>query len=280
MRFINLIFACIPFLVACTNPTPIPPTETPTPTATETPTSTVVATISAVNPHSTIESLISPIEDLSITIQKFETFSDGYILYGSYEWVGASEINFVYLDDVLIQDANGYSIPYEHANPASVVNPGEKSLPFAFKIASIDNAFPLLISVQSVDVLLPTTVTFQFDVGANPQVGDEWTPNIDVPFENLQFTIQKVKLITGQAPTEFGFTFTIKTPPNVTSLFVTDVNFTGIASGGGGGGGDFQPYILESSWAYEGYSPAGIKTFQISNITMKVFGNWQTTWQP
>ena len=214
---------------------------------------------------------ISPPINFSITIQKFQSVSDGYILYGSYQWTSASEINFVYLDDVTIRDANGNLVQYEHANPAGVITPGNKSLPFAFKITGKNYAFPLLISVQSINAILPDTANFQFDAGTNPQVGDEWMPSLDVRMNLYHIFVYKIKVISGATPTELGFTFTIWLGQNIniTSLVITDLNATSNVYGGGGGGGESTPGEIEYGWALEGYSPAGVKTFQVSNLNIK-----------
>jgi hypothetical protein len=37
---------------------------------------------------------------------------------------------------------------------------------------------------------------------------------------------------------------------------------------------------FESGWVIEGYSPAGLKTFVVSNVTVMFDGTWQVTWQP
>ncbi len=288
MRFKIPLFLIL-FLTACTSPTslptvlpatepidfaptPISPAETTIP-----PTQEIAPTIHVTPPPTPI----APPIDFSISIQQSESTSDGYILYGSYQWASASEINFVYLDDVAIQDANGNAIQYKHANPAGVIAPGDKSLPFAFKISGKDHAFPLLVSVQSIIAILPDTATFQFDAGTNPQVGDEWTASIDVPINAYHIFVHKVRLISGSIPTERGFNFTVWVGPNIniTSLAITDVNATNNVSGGGGGG-EVVPGEIEFGWAMDGYSPAGVKTFQISNLNVKINGEWQTTWQP
>ncbi len=280
MRFKTLALTCTFLLTACTSPMPIPPTvkpisaiATPFP-LTQKPTPTVHAFIT---PPPTP---ISPPINFSITIQKFQSVNDGYILYGSYQWTSTSDINFVYLDDVVIRDANGNPISYEHADPSGVISPGNKSLPFAFKITGTNYTFPLLISVQSINAILPDSATFQFDAGASPHVGDEWMPNLDVPVNIYHIFVHKIKVISGSTPTELGFIFTIWVGPNIniTSLVITDLNATSNAFGGGGG--ETTPGEIEYAWASEGYSPAGVKTFQVSNLNIKIYGEWQTTWQP
>lgn len=268
---ITLLLLCV--LTACASPTPIPPTATPIPPA--------QTSISTVLPFDTPPPTpISPPIDFSITIQKVESVGDGYILYGSYQWASASEINFVYLDEVTIRDASGNLIQYECADPSGVLSPGNKSLPFAFKITGKNYTFPLSISVRSINAILPDTATFQFDAGTNPQVGDEWTPNLDVPVNVYHIFVHKIKVISGSTPTELGFLFTVWVGSNIniTSLVITDLSATSNAIGGGGG--ETTPGEIEYAWALEGYSPTGVKTFQISNLNIKIYGDWQTTWQP
>jgi len=271
MRIFSLTFILLLLLTACTSPTSIAPIATSIP-----PTQTYIPTIH-VTPRPTP---ISPPIDFSIIIHKFESMSDGYILYGSYQWESASDINFVYLDDVVIQDANGNIIKYEHADPSGVISPSNKNLPFAFKITGTNYTFPLFISVQSINAILSDTATFQFDAGANPHVGDEWISNLNVPLNVYHIFIHKIKLISGATPTELGFNFTIWVGPNINivNLNITDVNATTIVYGGGGG--ESTPGEIESGWALEGYLPAGLKTFQIANLNIKIYGEWQTTWQP
>lgn len=268
----TLLLLC--FLTACASPTVIPPASTHIP-ATQT-------SISTIYPFDTPPPTpISPPIDFSIAIQKYESVSDGYILYGTYQWASASEIYFVYLDDVTIQDASGNLIQYEYADPSGVLSLGNKSLPFAFKILGQNHTFPLSISVQSINAILPDTATFQFDAGASPSVGDEWTPNLDVPINTYHVFVHKIKVISGSTPTELGFLFTVWVGPNIniTSLAITDLN---VASNiyGGSGGSETMPGEIEYAWALDGYSPTGVKTFQISNLNIKINGEWQTTWQP
>lgn len=269
----NIFFILLLFLTACISSTSSPTTVPSIP-----PTQNNISTIYPLDTPPPTP--ISPPIDFSVTVQKYESVNNGYILYGSYQWASATDINFVYLDDVIIQDANGNMIQYEYANPAGMIPAGNKSLPFAFKILSKDYAFPLVILVESITVILPDTANFQFDAGTNPQVGDEWIPNLDVPMNLYHIFVRKIKLISGNTLTELGFNFTIWVGPNINivSLNITDINATSIVYGGGGG--EFIPGEIEYGWALEGYSPAGLKTFQISNLNIKINGAWQTTWQP
>jgi hypothetical protein len=60
------------------------------------------------------------------------------------------------------------------------------------------------------------------------------------------------------------------------------MNGNGGGGGGGGGGGDNASAVgpFTYGWALEGYSPAGVKTFVVSNVAVMFQGPWQVEWQP
>ena len=45
-------------------------------------------------------------------------------------------------------------------------------------------------------------------------------------------------------------------------------------------GGAEMVETFTTSWALDNYSPAGFKTFAISDIGIFIQGTWQATWQP
>jgi hypothetical protein len=136
---------------------------------------------------------------------------------------------------------------------------------------------------------LPDAVTFQFDPGPNPQVGQKWDVNIDVPVAGHIIHVQTIELTEGRTPTQLGYTFTMTADPDVMGASIDDANpvLTGNGGGGGGGGGGGMdaggasrvgPFTY--GWALEGYSPGGVKTFTVSNVAVTFHGPWQATWQP
>ena len=78
--------------------------------------------------------------------------------------------------------------------------------------------------------------------------------------------------------------------PAVASASVRDVEPLDCSKGcggGGGGGADFGvsgfdgavgPFV--QGWVAQGYSPAGLKTFAISDVAVFFQGPWQVSWQP
>jgi hypothetical protein len=229
------------------------------------------------------------LEGFSIVLENESPLPDGYILSGSYQWTDPRFDAFSIQNIVSeIADANGGEVSFESVDPLTPMDPSLKKMPFAYQIHGKDYAWPLTFTVKSVTVTLPDAVTFQFDAGPNPQVGQTWDVDIDVPVAEHIIHVQTIELTEGRSPTELGFTFTLSSDPGVTSANIDDANpvFTGDgggggSGGGGGGGGDTLaagPFTY--GWALEGYSPAGVKTFTVHNIAVILQGTGQATWQP
>jgi hypothetical protein len=165
-------------------------------------------------------------------------------------------------------------------------DPAIRKLPFAFHMIGKEHAFPLTISVESINATLPDTAPFEFDFGANPHVGQTWNADIAVPIAGHVIHVQTIELTAGRTPTELGFTFTMTSDPDVTGAIVNDVNpiIESGGGGGGGGGGGMDSGVavgpFTNGWAIDGYSPAGVKTFAISSVSVMFKGSWQVTWQP
>lgn len=224
----------------------------------------------------------STVEGFSIVVEEQTPSSDGYILAGRYEWTDARfEAFSIHVAGLEIVDANGQAVPFEIVDPGSMLDPAVKTLSFAYRVTGTDHAYPLTIQVHSMAVDLLTGSTFEFDAGPNPQVGQVWDVNIDVPVDEHVIHVQSINLTAGQAPTQLGFTFSMTSDPGVVGARIMDTDPALPGGGGGGGGGGGRNMDgFESGWVIEGYSPAGLKTFVVSNVTVMFEGTWQVTWQP
>ena len=252
------------------------------PTAVSAPSQPVIATVSPTS---------SSIEGFAIVLESETSLPDGYILAGSYQWTDPRFDGFsAYPSVVQITDSNGDQVNVEPVDPAEINNdPAIKKLPFAFHIIGKDHAFPLTIAVDSIVATLHDSATFQFDFGANPQVGQTWDAHINVPIAGHIIHVQTIQLTPGRTPLQIGFTFTMTSDAEVTGATVVDanpviINSSGDGGGGGGGGGGadggYSVGPFTHGWTIEGYSPAGVKTLIVSDLSLIFHGNWQTLWNP
>lgn len=230
-------------------------------------------------------SSVSEPKGFSIILESEAQLADGYLLAGSYQWTDERfDIFNLFVNDPSIIDANGQPVNFIRIDPALPPNPSVKRLPFAYQLSGKDHAWPLTISINSVSVTLQDQGLFEFDMGQNPQVGQVWDVNIEVPVGEHIVRVQSIRLIEGRTPAELGFEFSMSSDPSVITAEVTDINpiIIGTSGGGGGGGGGGGPTALSitSGWVIEGYSPAGVKTFMISDLLTTIDGHWKIEWQP
>lgn len=227
------------------------------------------------------------LEGFTIVLESEASLPDGYIITGSYQWTDPRFApSSTQPSNVQITDANGIQVNFKPIDPMTRNDePSMKRLPFAFEIIGKDYTVPFTISVKSIVVRITDTATFQFDAGANPQVGQAWNVNVNIPINEYDINIQTIELISGETPTQLGFRFTVDAQPAIAYLSILDLNpiFTGNGYGGGGGGGGGGAEVVDTfttSWVLDNYSPAGVKTFAVSNIGIFIYGTWQVSWQP
>jgi hypothetical protein len=231
----------------------------------------------------------------SIVLKSVAELKDGYVLSGSYQWSDTRiDRSAVVISDSNIVDAQGQDVPCQQVDTGSSADSSPQQIPFAYQIIGKDFAWPLSIIVNAISVVQPGQGTFQFDAGPNPQVGQTWNVNIDVPVGQHIIHVETVQLTGGipNSPNMLGFEFTMTSDPLVAGATVEDMNPIidckgGCGGGGGGGGVDAGPSGTNGAagpFNYgtqaEGYSPAGLKTFVISNISVFFKGPWQVSWQP
>ena len=234
------------------------------------------------------------IDGFSIVLESVAPLADGYILAGRYQWSDTRTDRFaVVISDSNITDAQGKAIPYQEVGSDSPAQGSPQQIPFAYQITGKEFAWPLNITVNAITVVQPGEGTFQFDAGPNPQAGQIWNVNIDVPVAAHIIHVETIQLTAGRTPTQLGFGFTMTSDPSVAGATVDElnpiINCTGGCGGGGGGGGGIDlgvsgfdsatgPFYYGSAAA--GYSPAGVKTFVISNMSIFFKGPWKVSWQP
>jgi hypothetical protein len=230
----------------------------------------------------------------SIVLNSVAELTDGYVLSGSYQWSDARiDPSAVVISDSNIVDAKGQNVPYQAVDGDVSALSSPQQIPFAYQITGKDFVWPLNIVVNAISLIQPGQGTFQFDPGPNPQPGQTWNVNIDVPVGPHIIHVETIQL-TGNnpnSPNALGYGFSMTSDPTVASATVEEVNpitdCKGGCGGGGGGGIDAGPSGTSGATGpfyygtmARGYLPAGVKTFVISNMAIFFKGPWQASWQP
>lgn len=212
-----------------------------------------------------------------ITVERTIALDDGTILIGSFHSIatadGLTTSPFVW--HLRVTDANGNDVPFNYASDIDLPAGDEHTSAWAYKIMGVDHAWPLTITIDSLDAVFSgPQVEFHFDTGASPQLGQEWS--ID---DDLDLGGHLLRVLTATR-TPDGYAFSFQSDGAITGVAV-DIQGTEPyippAGGGGGGGGDGS---LSAGVAYAGSVPQGDLTVVIRDATIAVPGPWSIEWQP
>jgi hypothetical protein len=219
-----------------------------------------------------------PIYGISITLDKSVDLPDGYLLMGSSQWTDSSIPQYYITTNILsVTDVNGQNVEFEFADPEMYPQPDELRQYWAYKITSKNFAPPLNLNFY-VQIREIVDANFQFDPGSNPQDGQTWDLNIDVPVNG-----HVVKVISAQYH-EFSsnktFDFTMTADVNVTYAEIIPLPRPLFGGGGGGGGSPQTNSPFTSGFSFEGEIPADGLTLSIIGLDVLVPGDWTVMWNP
>jgi hypothetical protein len=212
-------------------------------------------------------------ESIYLSLDRVVQLDDGYIFYATFNWQDDA-YTFFRPYSVRVLDANGEEIPSEElpAEAGASTDPHRHSL--AIESLGPFTPGPITVSVDDVDVGLPVDASFIFDVGPDPQIGQEWRLDQNIDVAGHMLTIQSVRAVTDRGYPSYEFT--IQTDAEAYYADLTD-NANPIA-GSGGGGVSTGPVIARIN--YLDSLPIGAVTISITQLHLRVAGPWQTTWTP
>jgi len=231
------------------------------------------------NSAGTEEQLAQPAYGISITLDKAVELPDGYILMGSSQWTDTTIPQFFMNFGLLsIREGNGQVIEYEYAQNDLYPQPDELRQYWAYKITTKNFAPPLNLAFY-VQVRESADARFQFEPGPNPQNGQTWDLNIDVPVNG--HVVKVVSAQYNEYPANKSLDFTMTSDTNVTYAEVISFPRRPVFGGGGGGGGVPQTNTpFTSGFSFEGEIPDDPMTLMINALDVLVPGNWTITWTP
>jgi hypothetical protein len=249
---------------------PAPPDLTVMPVTELSPSPEVSLTQSGDASNTPVASAASP-----VTVSKEIETSDGYILIGQFQPQSKPGESLQVTSAEEIRDASGKKVSYAYPQDINEFTAAGNDWAVQFKAAGL--VYPLTISFSGV-VLLPAdpsaTAEFTFDAGANPQPGQEWTPNQEIQLAGHILTLVS---ITANSQNDYSFNFQVD--PKVYGASVQIVGYTPHGGGGGGGGG-LTNGEFSTSLSYS-QLPTGVLTVILSDLTL--IGDpitWQGQWSP
>ncbi len=206
---------------------------------------------------------------------------NGYILQGTLtiEPESGLTVNIFngLLEDVTVRDANNVTLTPEMVPGDFIVElneEGSNKYNWAMLLNSPSIAWPLTITVNSISALTDPYApsTFQVFVGENPQPGQEWVIEKDVPFGPKLVHVVSIKRIQN----DFGMN-----GYEITFIYDSSLSFSydiagGVPNGGGGGGGGVNGALSTIVESYMGVVPTGNLSVQLYGQGVEsIQGPWQ-----
>jgi len=213
---------------------------------------------------------------IALSVDSVVELESGYVLQGSLTWQheGTAMIGFSpYFME--LTDPSGARLPLEMVTPDESSNLyTQKRLTWAVQTGGKGSGRPLVLTLPSVNVDKPVQMTFDLDLGDNPQSGQTWQLNRDLTIEGRSVRLLDA-VLTYRADNTYSLELHFEADPRqMISLSVTDLDNRS-ARLGGGGGGDSQGSI--TSGIYFDYQPSGVRRISVQNISYLVEGPWQVT---
>lgn len=207
-----------------------------------------------------------------LILEKVIETGSGYILVGKFRASGlptnAQPLGFSQWPRVT--DANGVELPYRTANDVDAISATMGEFPWTLEILGKEQAWPLTIHLEAVDAqAFDLSAQFIFDTGPNPQPGQEWLVNQNVPLGDFTVRVEKVTF------TGAGYSFEMSAPPEVRSVNL-EILDTNPISGSGGNDGRGR---LTASVDYD-QPPTGPLNIRLYAPTLTIRGGWSLQWQP
>ncbi len=213
-----------------------------------------------------------------LNIESFVEMDDGYILVGYLQYKSRDNNTLlpISVENTTVTDANGTAVKVQDVPQSQNYWPVQTNSDreyWVIKILGKNHAWPLTIAHQPTFELSAAEVTnFQIDLGTNPQDGQSWKLDTEIPLDDLgTLHVDSVKLFKGTAPLEdpnaYGLDFSITNASPLVTLADKDHSSTYL-----GGGGGPEGYNIQVIYPV-GYLPSG-------KLTMTVMYSGQYTEPP
>jgi len=218
------------------------------------------------------EATVGPDEEraMGLYLERVIELEDSYILAGTFRQGGELPGSMVMGISAWpeITDADGRSLPFKTPSDLDLGSEEMGVFPWSYQIPKGFTA-PITVTLEAVDVEFLAEATFQFDTGADPEVGQEWALNQE--FSIAGHTVRLVSAVR----MENGYEFRFESDPSVSMVSVRDSEFEPISGSGGGYLGEFTV-----GFTYSPPVPTGLLTYQITGLIARHPGPWTLTWEP
>ncbi len=211
----------------------------------------------------------------AMTLEQVIETNDGYIVTGKFQST-ALPLNAKALgisDWITITDANGQVVEARPPTSLDLASNVYGEFYWAYEIQGKQHAFPLTFTLDGVSADIPdATVEFEFDLGADPKVGQVWNLNKELEIAGYAIEVVSIERL------EKGYSFIFQADPDVigVNVEIDHEPFSSASAGNDGYGMGNLFYIVE----YAGDVPSGKVTIQLNWLQAEIPGPWQVEWSP
>ncbi len=221
---------------------------------------------------------ISEDHEINFIMDRVIELEDGYIFQGRISWLRETGFNHIFARSFRLMDANGQEIPTEYITHDDEVGWYKRYTKlWAFQIKGKDHPGPLTIYLDRMEVeKLVTDVTFEIDLGFEPQVGQKWTTSLEMLFEgkSIELTQYGLSEREGRGEEYYWIEFDFLVDPKIHMLVLNDKANVILSSHAHGETG---LYNIEAGYFI---LPTGVRQMEIETITYLMEGDWQVSWVP
>lgn len=230
---------------------------------------------------------LNPVVEGTISANQIIPLTNGYILQGwitvNHEQGLTADIFNGYIEDMTITDANNVvlnssMVPNDFIVEADQVQ--DNQYPWAMQINVSEVAWPITLKVNSIPASTESYAgsMFQVDVGTDPQPGQEWIIDQDVPLGPKMVHVVSIRRFMDEMKMMNGYEITFLYDPTLAFSFdILGANPNGGGGGGGGGdGGGLDGETVKVVESYMGEVPTGLLTVQLNGFGIETInGPWQ-----
>lgn len=214
---------------------------------------------------------------ISFQVEKLVELEDAYLFQGTLDWQGTGfDLAGFSAYQLGVRDSAGETVPVEPAESESQPFDPDTDQRLAWTIQTGTKGYtgPLTLTLPQVVIDQKVDVSFELDLGADPQPGQTWELNRALEVEGRRLTVATVTLIASPdgRPGTYGLSFTLHADPEeLTSVSLWDPdNHSAMLTSSGGSD---QQGTLRQSFNYD-YLPTGLHRIQITQIAYSLAGPW------
>jgi hypothetical protein len=221
----------------------------------------------------------SQVNGFTFSLDTVIELPDGFVFTGRFFWddtvfPAGSDIYLYVQDLIILSDGGGQAIPIEAVNLGDAPE-GVNERVWSVRTNTKNFQSPLVLSIPSIEAMyVPPRVEFEFDLGANPQIGQIWDINQEISIDGQVVRITSIELVDNQDAICLVFA-----GENAAGIVIHD-RASEWPDALCSSNGSHSPSMFIGPVVYQSI-PSGVHRFSVGVRTYYISqGPWQVLWNP